>query len=157
MKRQEARKSQRRSPSVAFGGSTRRPINRTYINRSDDRRYEVNRSNYNNYYYNPPAVVYRDWDRSRIHSWNNHRYHWRDNSWVVLDLPTVTTYTTGYTTQSLVTSVQAALENEGYDPGPIDGLLGNQTEEAIEDYQSDNGLYVTGEIDRPLLESLGLL
>jgi hypothetical protein len=132
--------------TAAANAAARRSLNRTYINNTDSRRYEVNRN-----YYNPPTVVYRDWDRDRVHYWNNHRYHWYDNAWVVLDVPTV-----AFGGGSLTANVQAALEREGYDPGPVDGVMGPGTRDAIADYQSDHGLYVTGEINDSLLRSLEL-
>jgi len=52
--------------------------------------------------------------------------------------------------------VQAALRREGYNPGPIDGVIGGQTRDAIADYQHDHGLAPTGSINDPLLRSLGV-
>jgi peptidoglycan hydrolase-like protein with peptidoglycan-binding domain len=39
----------------------------------------------------------------------------------------------------------------------VDGELGRGTRAAIRVYQEENGLEVTGQIDRPLLRALGLL
>ena len=39
----------------------------------------------------------------------------------------------------------------------VDGVLGPVTRAAIEDYQVENNLPVTGAIDRPLLVSLGFI
>ena len=39
-----------------------------------------------------------------------------------------------------ITDIQRALKKAGYDPGPIDGLIGNQTLVAVESFQKANGL-----------------
>ena len=54
-------------------------------------------------------------------------------------------------------SVQYVLSNQGYYRGPIDGDIGPGTRNAIASYQGDHGLQVTGRINDPLLQSLGLL
>ncbi len=41
--------------------------------------------------------------------------------------------------------IQRALGDLGYDPGPIDGAMGNRTREAIQRYQNDRGLAIDGE------------
>ncbi|ANK79969.1 MAG: hypothetical protein TEF_03575 [Rhizobiales bacterium NRL2] len=46
--------------------------------------------------------------------------------------------------RSAVARVQAGLHKFGYDPGPVDGQNGAQTEAAIRNYQRDNGLLVDG-------------
>ncbi|PWV99083.1 putative peptidoglycan binding protein [Hoeflea marina] len=46
-----------------------------------------------------------------------------------------------------VRSVQVALSLLGYDPGPIDGVIGSRTLSALAEFQSDNGLEPTGEMD----------
>jgi hypothetical protein len=53
-------------------------------------------------------------------------------------------------------NVQAALQEQGYYRGEVDGLLGPLTREAVANYQRDHGLYTTSTIDRPTLESLGM-
>ena len=45
----------------------------------------------------------------------------------------------------------AALSKLGYEPGPIDGVYGNQTSHAIGEYQKENGLLVTGSPSPALL------
>ncbi|MGD9537662.1 MAG: peptidoglycan-binding protein [Alphaproteobacteria bacterium] len=50
--------------------------------------------------------------------------------------------------------VQEALARLGYDPGPADGLTGKRTRAAVEQYQRDNGLPVTGKITRGLAARL---
>jgi Putative peptidoglycan binding domain len=56
----------------------------------------------------------------------------------------------------VVANVQAALQDQGYYDGEVDGLLGPLTRAAIADYQRDHGLYTTAAIDEPTLDSLGL-
>ena len=56
----------------------------------------------------------------------------------------------------VVVNVQKALQEEGYYTGPITGSLGPTTRAALADYQRDYGLVITGAIDEPTIESLGL-
>ncbi len=56
----------------------------------------------------------------------------------------------------VIANVQTALQEQGYNPGEVDGLLGPQTRSAIADYQRANGLAETAAIDQPTLESLGM-
>jgi hypothetical protein len=56
----------------------------------------------------------------------------------------------------VIANVQAALQQQGYYNGDVDGLLGPLTRDAIANYQRDHGLYTTSTIDRPTLESLGM-
>jgi peptidoglycan hydrolase-like protein with peptidoglycan-binding domain len=72
------------------------------------------------------------------------------------DEPYVSTYAYADTSGSTVAAVQRELAREGYDPGPIDGVLGGQTRSAIAAFQNDNGLAATGRIDTALLDQLGL-
>ncbi len=44
------------------------------------------------------------------------------------------------TTPKLITSIQRALKREGYDPGPIDGVIGQDTLDAIEEFQLKKNL-----------------
>jgi peptidoglycan hydrolase-like protein with peptidoglycan-binding domain len=57
---------------------------------------------------------------------------------------------------SSVSQVQSALAREGYYRGAIDGSVGPATRNAIRRFQSKHGLEVNGQIDRPVLEALGL-
>ncbi len=45
---------------------------------------------------------------------------------------------------SLVANTQAGLSRLGYDPGPVDGVLGPRTSAAIREYQYDNDLALDG-------------
>jgi len=63
----------------------------------------------------------------------------------------------GYASPFDVTAqVQRALAARGYYYGPIDGILGPGTRNAIQRYQIDHGLYATAAIDEPTLYRLGL-
>jgi peptidoglycan hydrolase-like protein with peptidoglycan-binding domain len=55
---------------------------------------------------------------------------------------------------SLVSQVQAHLADRGYYAGLVDGKAGPRTREAIELFQADAGLPVTGTVDRALLDHL---
>jgi hypothetical protein len=57
----------------------------------------------------------------------------------------------------VVANVQAALQEQGYYTGEVDGLLGPLTRAAIARYQQDHGLYITSAIDEPTLASLGMV
>lgn len=56
----------------------------------------------------------------------------------------------------VIANVQAALREEGYYVGPITGSLGPATRAAISNFQRDYGLIITGAIDQPTVQSLGL-
>ncbi|MBA3961626.1 MAG: peptidoglycan-binding protein [Chthoniobacterales bacterium] len=53
-------------------------------------------------------------------------------------------------------NVQLALRDQGYYQGPIDGLIGPQTRDALAAFQRDNGLVETAAVDEPTLVTLGL-
>ena len=53
-----------------------------------------------------------------------------------------------------IQNVQQALNDAGFDCGTPDGVAGNNTKDAISEYQHEKGLTVTGEIDADLLASL---
>jgi peptidoglycan hydrolase-like protein with peptidoglycan-binding domain len=54
----------------------------------------------------------------------------------------------------LVDLVQRHLRDLGYDPGPVDGLIGPRTREAIRRFERDRGDTPTGSIRFVLLEQL---
>ena len=56
----------------------------------------------------------------------------------------------------VIANVQAALQQQGYYRGEVDGLIGPLTRGAIADYQRNHGLYTTSTIDQPTLQSLGM-
>jgi hypothetical protein len=61
------------------------------------------------------------------------------------------------TPDQVVVNVQAQLQADGYYDGPVDGVLGTMTRQAIADYQADHGLAVTASVDEPTLANLGLV
>ena len=54
----------------------------------------------------------------------------------------------------LTRDVQNALTALGYDPGPVDGLFGARTQAAIERFERERGLRVTGNVSAELLARL---
>jgi peptidoglycan hydrolase-like protein with peptidoglycan-binding domain len=62
---------------------------------------------------------------------------------------------TGVTTQQ-VRSVQQALQGIGVNPGPIDGVMGPRTQQAVRDYQKKENLPQTGQLDAATLQKLGV-
>lgn len=57
----------------------------------------------------------------------------------------------------VIANVQTALQDAGYYYGPITGSLSVDTRAAIANFQRDYGLQITGAIDEPTVEALGLL
>ena len=111
----------------------------------------------------------RSWWRSRydrIIFVNNGWYYWNAGYWFpawgyapsvsyVYDGP-IYAYN-GLPPDQVTVNVQEQLARAGYYDGPIDGLLGPMTREAIAAYQADNGLAITSAIDEPTLATLGLV
>ncbi len=58
--------------------------------------------------------------------------------------------------QQHVRMTQEALKDNGYDPGPIDGVMGPRTAAAISEYQQKENLTVTGRADAETLGRLGI-
>jgi hypothetical protein len=56
----------------------------------------------------------------------------------------------------VIANVQAALQDAGYYFGAVTGSLSVETRAALANYQRDQGLIVTGAIDEPTVEALGL-
>jgi hypothetical protein len=110
----------------------------------------------------------RSWWRShydRIIFVNNGWYYWNAGYWFpawgyapsvsyVYDGP-IYAYN-GWTPDRVTVDVQEQLARAGYYDGPIDGVLGPMTREAIAAFQADNGLAITSAIDEPTLATLGL-
>jgi len=61
-----------------------------------------------------------------------------------------------YAGADVVRDVQAELRRRHFYSGNIDGIFGPRTREALMAYQSRRGLRVTGVIDGPTLNALGL-
>lgn len=57
---------------------------------------------------------------------------------------------------TLVRSVQQALKQKGYDVGTIDGQIGPTTESALRNFQQQQGLPQSGNLDQPTLSALGV-
>jgi peptidoglycan hydrolase-like protein with peptidoglycan-binding domain len=57
-------------------------------------------------------------------------------------------------TPDRVSKLQQALQQKGFDPGPIDGVLGPRTREAVRNFQEKYGISST-EIDNQTLYALG--
>jgi hypothetical protein len=73
---------------------------------------------------------------------------WRE---AVPERPRFTTPVRGRPT---VAETQRLLAGLGYDPGPVNGVLGSQTRQAIEAFQRNNGLGTDGRMTRDLVASL---
>ena len=58
-------------------------------------------------------------------------------------------------TTAVVQQVQAALKSRGYDPGPVDNVMGTRTKAALTKFQKDNGLPV-GQMDTETMKALGI-
>jgi hypothetical protein len=58
--------------------------------------------------------------------------------------------------QQEVRLAQEALKNQGHDPGPIDGIMGSQTRQALREFQSTNGLKQTGRLDSQTKQKLNI-
>ncbi len=55
-----------------------------------------------------------------------------------------------------IKAVQQALKGKGYDPGPIDGLMGPNTTQALKSFQKAEGLKDTGRLDMDTRQKLGI-
>ena len=58
--------------------------------------------------------------------------------------------------EATIRSVQQALLKAGYDPGPIDGVMGPRTEQALSRYQQSKGLSSSANLDAQTLSALGV-
>src|SRR6266403_2390208 len=56
----------------------------------------------------------------------------------------------------VILNVQSQLQRDGYYAGPVDGILGSQTRQALAAFPADHGLAITSAVDRPTLATLGL-
>lgn len=63
----------------------------------------------------------------------------------------------GLLPDEIIANVQRELQRLGYYLYEIDGAFGPVTQEALANYQSDNGLPITGAIDALTLQALGLI
>jgi hypothetical protein len=137
-------------------------------------------------YQSQAATSHSDWDRRRAHYENNHWWAYNGDSWIGLDTgfypwdyyPYYTydyypydyfvgdstdvppayqgTTTTAPTPDPTVTAVQTQLSQQGCFGGPIDGLFGPTTRDAVARYQADQNLTVTGSLTPDTIRALGL-
>ncbi len=56
--------------------------------------------------------------------------------------------------QALVRKIQTLLAEQGFDPGPTDGVVGQRTRDAVKAYQRQNGIAETGQVDSKLMAEL---
>jgi hypothetical protein len=55
-----------------------------------------------------------------------------------------------------VRQIQEALKAKGHDPGPVDGRMGAETQEALRAFQKSQYLPVTGQLDSDTIDKLGV-
>jgi peptidoglycan hydrolase-like protein with peptidoglycan-binding domain len=55
-----------------------------------------------------------------------------------------------------VRQAQQRLMSEGFDPGGVDGRLGQQTRQGLKDFQESKGLEPSGQLDPQTIAALGL-
>ncbi|MCM5558187.1 peptidoglycan-binding protein [Pleomorphomonas sp. JP5] len=65
-------------------------------------------------------------------------------------------HTASVDTSRTIARTQAILASLGFDAGPADGKMGRKTRDAIAAFQTSKGMPATGEIDRALIEALGM-
>jgi peptidoglycan hydrolase-like protein with peptidoglycan-binding domain len=56
--------------------------------------------------------------------------------------------------RAYIIGLQEELQAHGYKPGPVDGVLGARTKQAIRQYQKDAGLQVNGVASKELLDHM---
>jgi hypothetical protein len=136
--------------SVAFGGGGTHNYGNGYGNN--------NRGGY-------ASGSHNGWGQGQQYFWHGHHYRWVNNGWIIIDSSAYgdgdydpgTTYDYGTNGGgNLNVQVQAALQQQGYYQGPVDGIVGAGTSQAIANYQQANGLRVTGTITPGLLNNLGI-
>lgn len=59
--------------------------------------------------------------------------------------------------QADMRKVEEALKAKGFDPGPINGQMDKETQAALRSFQQKNKLGVTGDVDKPTAEALGIV
>lgn len=57
----------------------------------------------------------------------------------------------------LVQQVQRNLGQQGYNPGPQDGVWGSRTRTALQNFQRDKGLRQSGQLDQQTIAALGIV
>jgi hypothetical protein len=128
------------------------------------------------------ANWHRDWDRRHAHFFHNRFFVFDDGFWFGLDdgfypwdyLPYYADdyYPYDYYADSqpydntdnnsvpaadpTVEATQEELAQQGYYNGPVDGIFGPTTRDAVAKYQTANQLNVTGSLSPDTMQSLGL-
>lgn len=64
--------------------------------------------------------------------------------------------TSGQFSPGVIKEAQSALQSQGLYNGPVNGVQDQQTQAAISQFQQQNGLAVTGNLDPETLQSLGI-
>jgi len=105
----------------------------------------------------PTSVVYENDDSLSLggfpYWWYPDYYYGYPHDYASYDNSPVYDYRYWY---GLATVVQTELARRGYYHGPIDGLMGSGSREAIRAFQQAQGLPVTGVVDPALLKALKL-
>lgn len=55
-----------------------------------------------------------------------------------------------------VREIQQELQSRGFNPGPVDGIMGPQTKNALRSFQEKEGMPATGELDSKTKSTLGV-
>uniref|UniRef100_UPI00339D78B3 peptidoglycan-binding protein n=1 Tax=Aquibium sp. A9E412 TaxID=2976767 RepID=UPI00339D78B3 len=74
--------------------------------------------------------------------------------WTESETTTAAIEPAGVDMRKAVGNIQLILNNNGYDAGPVDGVMGDKTRAAIKAFQSDNGMPADGEVDETLVRAL---
>lgn len=56
----------------------------------------------------------------------------------------------------MVRDIQRRLSQRGYDTGPVDGIYGDSTQSALRNFQKDQNLKSSGQLDEQTLAALGV-
>lgn len=62
----------------------------------------------------------------------------------------------GQWSQQNIKQVQEALKSQGHDPGPVDGVMGPNTRQALRSFQKSKNLQATGQLDSATASALGV-
>ena len=62
----------------------------------------------------------------------------------------------GQMSQDQMKKIQQALKDKGHDPGPIDGNMNAQTQQALRAFQKSQNITVTGTLDSSTASALGV-
>ncbi|PWU06166.1 MAG: hypothetical protein C5B47_07875, partial [Verrucomicrobia bacterium] len=74
-------------------------------------------------------------------------YYYPSTAFIIHTEPTHVFYQSVQHPSSILVKAQTELENLGYYHGPLDGSFGPVTKKAVEMFQGENGLPVTGRLD----------